>query len=133
MKAVLLGDRRLKVFGDDYDTPDGTCIRDYIHVEDLADAHLKSLDYLANGGKTIEINVGTGTGSSVLDVIKATEAVSGQSVPHDIVDRRAGDPVSTYANPAFAEQTLGWKAEYGLDEIVKSAYDWHLSQLNDSD
>ena len=78
MKAVLLGDRRLQIFGDDYDTPDGTCIRDYIHVDDLADAHIKSLAYLAGGGETVEVNVGTGNGSSVLDVIKATEAITGR-------------------------------------------------------
>ena len=130
MKALLLGDRRLQVFGDDYDTPDGTCIRDYIHVDDLADAHVKALDYLANGGETVAVNVGTGTGSSVLDVIRATEAVAGTPVPYDIVARRAGDPVATFAEPSFAEQTLGWKAQYGLDEIVRTAYAWHRSQVD---
>ena len=111
MKAILLGDRRLQVFGDDYDTPDGTCIRDYIHVDDLADAHVKALDYLAHGGPTVEVNLGTGVGSSVLDVIRATERLTGRAVPYDIVDRRAGDPVATFADPTFAEQTLGWRAE----------------------
>ncbi len=101
MKAILLGDRRLSVFGDDYDTPDGTCIRDYIHVDDLADAHVRSLDHLAAGGPTVEVNVGTGVGSSVLDVIRAAERVSGRPVPYDVVDRRPGDPVSTYADPTF--------------------------------
>ena len=129
MKAVLLGDRKLQVFGDDYDTPDGTCIRDYIHVDDLADAHVKALDYLAGGGETVEINLGTGVGSSVLDVIKATAEISGLAVPYEIVDRRAGDPVATYADPTFAEATLGWRAQYGLDEIVRTAYEWHRSQL----
>ncbi len=129
MKALLLGDRRLQVFGDDYDTPDGTCIRDYIHVDDLADAHVKALDYLANGGPTAELNLGTGVGSSVLDVIRATERLTGESVPYDIVDRRPGDPVATFADPTFSEQTLGWKSKYGLDEIIQTAYDWHRSQL----
>ena len=125
MKAALLGDRKLQVFGNDYDTPDGTCIRDYIHVDDLAEAHVKSLDYLAAGGDTVEVNVGTGTGSSVLDVITATEAVTGRSVPYEIVDRRPGDPVATFADPTFAERTLGWSARYGLDEIIRTAYEWH--------
>ncbi len=129
MKALLLGDRRLQVFGDDYDTPDGTGIRDYIHVDDLADAHVKALDYLADGGPTVEVNLGTGVGSSVLDIVRATERLTGESVPYDIVARRPGDPVATFADPAFAEQTLGWRARYGLDEIIRTAYDWHRSQL----
>ena len=119
----------LQVFGDDYDTPDGTCIRDYIHVADLADAHVKALRYLGDGGETIAVNVGTGVGSSVFDVLAATEAVAGEPVPYDIAPRRAGDPVSTYADPSFAKATLGWEARYGLEEIVDSAYAWHRSQL----
>ncbi|MEM8746832.1 MAG: UDP-glucose 4-epimerase GalE [Actinomycetota bacterium] len=130
MKAVLLPDHGLKVFGGDYDTPDGTCIRDYIHVDDLASAHVKALDHLAGGGDTVNVNVGTGVGSSVLEVINATAAVSGKDVPHEIVERRAGDPMETYADPAFAEATLGWRAQYGLDEIIETAYAWHLAQLD---
>jgi len=129
MKAVLLKDRRLQVFGDDYDTPDGTCIRDYIHVNDLADAHVKALDYLGNGGDTVAVNVGTGVGSSVLDVLNATADAAGEPVPYDIVDRRAGDPVSTYADPTFARETLGWQARYGLPEIIESAHRWHHAQI----
>jgi UDP-glucose-4-epimerase GalE len=127
MKAALLGDRRLQVFGNDYPTPDGTCIRDYIHVEDLADAHLKALDHLAADGPTVEINLGTGVGSSVLDVIESTERITGIPVPHDIVARRPGDPVATFADPTFAEQTLGWRAEHGLDDIIRTAFRWHES------
>ncbi len=130
MKAVLLDDYRLKVFGDDYDTPDGTCIRDYIHVADLADAHVKALTYLGSGGESTAVNVGTGTGSSVYDVINATEAAAGAAVRRDVVARRAGDPVSTYANPDHALKTLGWQAQHGLEEIVKTAYEWHVSQLD---
>jgi UDP-glucose 4-epimerase len=129
MKAVLLPDHQLRVFGADYDTPDGTCIRDYIHVEDLADAHLKALEYLVTGGPTVEVNVGTGVGSSVFDVIRATEQVSGRQVPHEVVERRPGDPVSTFADPERAREVLGWTAERGLDEIVQTAYAWHLSQV----
>ena len=131
MKALLLKDRRLKVFGNDYDTPDGTCIRDYIHVNDLADAHVKALDYLGKGGETVAVNLGTGVGSSVLDVLNATAAAAGEPVPYDIAPRRAGDPVSTFADPSFAEATLGWKAEHDLTAIVDSAYAWHKSQLDD--
>jgi UDP-glucose-4-epimerase GalE len=129
MKAVLLDGHRLKVFGADYDTPDGTCIRDYIHVDDLADAHVKALDYLAAGGATGSVNLGTGVGSSVFDVIRATEAAAGRAVPHDVVARRAGDPVATFADPTRARALLGWTAERGLDEIVETAYAWHRSQL----
>lgn len=132
MKAVLLDDYQLKVFGDDYDTPDGTCIRDYIHVEDLAGAHVKALAYLGNGGETTAVNVGTGTGSSVFDVINATAAVAQRSVAHEVVARRPGDPVSTYANPDHALKTLGWSAQHGLEAIVQTAYTWHLSQLDSS-
>jgi UDP-glucose-4-epimerase GalE len=129
MKAVLLDGHRLKVFGADYDTPDGTCIRDYIHVDDLADAHVKALDFLAAGGATGAVNVGTGVGSSVFDVIRATEAAAGRAVPHDVVARRPGDPVSTFADPTRARELLGWHATRGLDEIVRSAYAWHRSQV----
>ena len=129
MKALLQDGYRLKVFGDDYSTHDGTCIRDYIHVEDLAAAHVKALEYLGNGGDSTIINVGTGIGSSVFDVIAATEAVAMRKVPHEVVARRAGDPVATFANPAFAKQILGWTAQHDLDAIVQTAFDWHSSQL----
>jgi UDP-glucose 4-epimerase len=129
MKALLLDDLRVQVFGDDYDTPDGTCIRDYIHVDDLAAAHVAALDHLAQGGESLAVNVGTGVGSSVLDVIRAAERVSGRPVPYDIAARRAGDPVSTFADPDFAEATLGWRAKHGLDAIVETAFAWHRGQV----
>ena len=125
MKAALGRMGRLAVFGNDYPTPDGTCIRDYIHVDDLAAAHLRSLDHLAAGGGTEAVNVGTGVGSSVLEVIAASERISGLTVPYDIVARRAGDPVSTYADPARAREMLKWQASQGLDEIIASAWAWH--------
>ena len=129
MKALLLNGHRLQVFGDDYETVDGTCIRDYIHVEDLADAHVRALDYLATGGESIAVNIGTGTGSTVMEVIRTAEQVAEADVPHEIVDRRAGDPSATFADPTFAERTLGWRAQHGLDAIVRSAYDWHRAQV----
>lgn len=125
MKAALRKGPAVKVFGTDYPTPDGTGIRDYIHVDDLALAHLRSLDYLAAGGATTALNVGTGVGSSVLEVIRATERISGVAVPHEIVDRRAGDPVASYADPALVQATLGWTATRGLDDIIASAWRWH--------
>jgi UDP-glucose 4-epimerase len=129
MKALLGAAPPVKVFGDDYDTPDGTAIRDYIHVEDLADAHIKAIDALAQGleggGHTVAVNLGTGVGSSVLDVIKAAEAVAGRPVPHELVPRRAGDPSMTFADPSHAQQVLGWRAAQGLSEIVETAYRWH--------
>jgi UDP-glucose-4-epimerase GalE len=126
MKAALGAGPPVRVFGRDYPTPDGTCIRDYIHVEDLADAHVRALDQLGNGGgRSLAVNLGTGTGSSVLDVITATEAAVGRAVPFELVERRAGDPVATFADPRYAEAALGWRARQGLTEIVESAYRWH--------
>jgi UDP-glucose 4-epimerase/UDP-arabinose 4-epimerase len=127
MKATLGHGPALRVYGKDYPTPDGTCIRDYIHVDDLADAHIRALDYLANGGETTSLNVGTGVGTSVLEIIKATERISGHRVPHEIVDRRPGDPVATYADPSRIGATLGWRATRSLDDIISSAWAWHSS------
>jgi UDP-glucose 4-epimerase len=132
IRALLRRDQELQVFGDDYPTPDGTCIRDYIHVDDLARAHVAALDHLAGGGATTAVNVGTGVGSSVKEVLDAIEAVAGAPVPHRIVERRAGDPVSTYADTALAADLLGWRAEYGLQEIVETAYRWHLQQAGEA-
>ena len=129
IRAVLTGGPPLNVYGDDYPTPDGTCIRDYIHVDDLAAAHLAAIDHLAAGGETTAINVGTGVGSSIKQVLDAIEAVAGRPVPHRYVERRTGDPVATYADTSTAETVLGWRAKYGLTEIVESAYRWHERQL----
>ncbi len=129
LRALLTGDRVLEVFGDDYDTPDGTCIRDYIHVVDLADAHVKALNYLEGGSDSCAVNVGTGTGTSVFGVLSAIERVAGRPVPHRVVGRRAGDPVTIFADPQGARARMGWESRYGIDEIVSSAYHWHLRQL----
>ena len=125
MKATLGLRPPLLVFGNDYPTPDGTCIRDYIHVEDLADAHVRALGYLSGGGDSVTFNVGTGVGSSVLDVVRTTERITGRHVPYEVTARRPGDPVSTYADPSRINAVLGWQATKGLDEIIASAWAWH--------
>jgi UDP-glucose-4-epimerase GalE len=114
----------LQVFGSDYPTPDGTCIRDYIHVNDLASAHVKALDHLAAGKESIAVNVGTGTGASVREVLAAVEHATGKPVPHKTVPRRPGDPPALVANPAKAQALLQWKATRGLQEIVETAWNW---------
>jgi UDP-glucose-4-epimerase GalE len=125
MKALLGKSPPLRVFGTDYPTPDGTAVRDYIHVDDLADAHLRSLDYLADEGATTAINLGTGTGSSVRQVLAAAEKASGRPVPVEDSPRRPGDPVALWADNQRAQKVLGWRAELGLDDIVRSAWQWH--------
>ena len=126
--AAIEGGRPLVVFGDDYPTPDGTCIRDYIHVEDLAEAHVKALDALAAGtipDRAAALNVGTGTGSSVREVIDAAQRMTGREVPHELGPRRPGDPTATFADPSRAQTVLGWQPRHGLDEIIRTAYAWH--------
>ncbi|MEO6124576.1 MAG: UDP-glucose 4-epimerase GalE [Ilumatobacteraceae bacterium] len=127
MKAALGYGPPIKVFGDDYPTPDGTAIRDYIHVEDLADAHVRALDHLAWGGATIGLNVGTGIGSSVLDIVRATERIGETAVPIEIVARREGDPVEVYADPTLVRSVLDWAPRHDLDTIISSAWSWHSS------
>lgn len=121
----------LSVFGDDYPTPDGTAIRDYIHVVDLAKAHICALQRLLdkrNKTKMEFFNVGTGTGSSVLDVINVFQKVNDIALKFKIVDRREGDITSAYANTKLANEELGWKAEFGLEEALRSAWQWQLKQ-----
>jgi len=119
--------KELSVYGDDYPTPDGTCIRDYIHVVDLAKAHVVALQRLL-GKKNIEkvevFNLGTGTGSSVLEVINTFDRVSGQKLPYKIVGRREGDIISAYANTDKANEVLGWKAQSTLEQALTSAWKW---------
>lgn len=119
--------QQLSVFGDDYPTPDGTCIRDYIHVVDLAKAHVVALQRLIekkNESKVETFNVGTGTGSSVLEVIETFEKVSGKKLPYQIVGRREGDITTAYANTDKANTVLGWKAKSTLEESLASAWKW---------
>ncbi len=123
--TAILGERKeLEVFGDDYPTPDGTCIRDYIHVNDLAEAHVLALKHLEKGKNSAAMNLATGRGSSVKEVIDAAEEVTGRKVPRRLVPRRAGDPPSLVADPARAEQVLGWKAQRSLNDMVKTAWNW---------
>ncbi len=114
----------LNVFGSDYPTPDGTCIRDYIHVNDLASAHLKALEHLVAGKESVALNVGTGKGASVQEVISAVEEVTGRRVPRKMGPRRPGDPPELVANPAKAQAVLQWKATRGLREVVATAWNW---------
>jgi len=116
----------LTVFGDDYPTPDGTCLRDYIHVSDLADAHVRALQRIAAGGASSAYNLGTGTPHSVRAVIEAVERVTGRRVPWTLGPRRAGDPAALYAAPGKARTELGWTPQYAeLDAIVGTAWRWH--------
>lgn len=117
----------LKVFGSDYPTADGSCIRDYIHVVDLAEAHVIALSRLLEGKNQANFevfNVGTGTGSSVFEVIKAFETVSNQALPYKVVDRRAGDVIAVYADTARATEVLGWQARFSNEEALASAWKW---------
>jgi UDP-glucose 4-epimerase len=116
----------VEVFGTDYPSADGTAIRDYIHVTDLADAHLKALEHLARGGESMALNLGTGKGHTVREVIAAVERVAKIPVPARDAPRRAGDPPALVADPAKAMSILNWKPKFsGLDQIVESAWKWH--------
>lgn len=117
----------LHVFGNDYDTPDGTCVRDYIHVEDLADAHVLAIKKLLADGDSQVINLGTEKGTSVLEIIKSVERVSGKKVNYDFAPRRAGDPAAVVATSTKAARVLGWRAKYtDIDEIVKTV--WNIEK-----
>jgi UDP-glucose 4-epimerase len=128
---VATGKREfLSIFGDDYNTPDGTGVRDYIHVEDLAAGHLKALEKLAQNVGLVTYNLGTGQGYSVLDMVKEFEKQSGQAVPYKIVPRRSGDVAACYADPKTAFDALGWKAERGLAEMCRDSWHWQSSNPN---
>lgn len=132
MTASLDMERPLSVFGLDYDTHDGSAVRDYVHVEDLARAHVAALDYLLKGGKPVALNIGTGKGASVLDVIAMIERHSGRKVRWNSAPRRAGDPAKLVANPARLKAVLNVDPSTfaDLDAIVESAWRWHLKQHN---
>ncbi len=122
---AMAGGEGLKVFGDDYPTPDGTCLRDYIHVSDLADAHVRALETLAENGKSGAYNLGTGKPQSVRDVINSVERVTGRKVPWTLAPRRPGDPAVLYASAEKAQKAFGWTPKLaGIDDIVRTAWQW---------
>lgn len=129
---VPLGQREeISIFGDDYPTPDGTCIRDYIHVTDLADAHLKAVDYLRAGNDSNIFNLGNGVGFSVQEVVDTARQVTGHPIPAKIVPRRAGDPAQLIASSDKAREVLGWDPKHdSLEEIIASAWKWHQGHPN---
>jgi UDP-glucose 4-epimerase len=124
LRAIQTG-QPITIFGEDYATPDGTCIRDYIHVNDLAQAHILALDYLMQGGKSEAFNVGTGSGHSVREVIEAAEAVTGKKAPYTVGPRREGDPPELVANADKLQSMLGWEPRYtDLRTIVQHAWEF---------
>lgn len=121
-----LGRRQgFKVFGSDYETRDGTCVRDYIHVLDLADAHVRAVEYLLKAGPSVELNLGTGTGTTVKELLSAIEDVSGRPFPVEYIGRREGDSHTLVANNDKARDVLGWVPRYELKDIIQSAWKWH--------
>ncbi|ANB56368.1 UDP-glucose 4-epimerase GalE [Anoxybacillus sp. B7M1] len=129
---VALGQRsEIQIFGEDYDTHDGTCIRDYIHVLDLVDAHLLAVEKLRNGGTSDVFNLGNGSGFSVKEVIEAARRVTGRDIPALVAPRRAGDPARLVASAEKAKRELGWTPTYtSIDDIVASAWEWHQANPN---
>jgi len=126
-----LGRRTVEVYGEDYPTPDGTCVRDYIHVSDLTEAHVRALDYLMKGGMSIALNLGTGEGHSVRQVIDFVEQVTSRKVPHRVAPRRAGDPAVLVADPSLAGKVLAWHPQHSrLESIVGSAWKWHSREAS---
>ncbi len=125
---VAVGQRKkLQVFGDDYNTPDGTGVRDYIHVVDLAQGHVKALDVLAEQQGVLTVNLGTGRGYSVLEMVAAFEHASGRSVPYEIVDRRPGDIAQCYADPSLAAERLNWRATRDLTQMCNDVWRWQFN------
>lgn len=126
---VPLGKRdHITIFGEDYDTPDGTCLRDYIHVIDLADAHVLALEYLRKGGKSAAFNLGNGQGFSVKEMIEAAKKVTGKDIKVVVGERRAGDPAKLIASSDKARKILGWSPKYrNIEEIISTAWSWHYN------
>ena len=126
LQAALGVRDHIGIYGDDYPTRDGTCIRDYIHITDLADAHIRALEYLKNGGKSTHYNLGNGNGFSVKEVIETARRVTGRAIPARVEGRRPGDPATLVASSEKIKRELGWDPQYdSLEEIVASAWKWH--------
>jgi UDP-glucose 4-epimerase len=122
---VAVGRRpQVSIFGGDWPTPDGTCVRDYIHVMDVARAHVRALDYIIEEDRNLAVNLGVGKGTSVLELVQAFERVSGQRVPYEIVQRRVGDIAAVWADPAYAASELGWTAQHDLNDMCRDAWRW---------
>ena len=131
ISQTAIGKREhLNVFGGDYDTPDGTGVRDYIHVLDLAEGHVKAIEKINDFTDVMTINLGTGKGYSVLDMVKAFEKASGNKVPYEIVQRRAGDIAKCYADPSYAKEVLGWSASKDIDDMCEDSWRWQSSNPN---
>ena len=131
VSQVAVGKRdHLSVFGDDYDTPDGTGVRDYIHVVDLARAHVAALEHLGEPDEYKVYNICTGRGTSVLELVKAFETASGRDVPYQITPRRPGDIAACYADPSLAETELGWRAELTIEDACRDAWNWQSDNPN---
>ena len=124
LKSTFSGGKTFELYGNDYDTKDGTCVRDYINVEDLASAHLLALEYLKNGGETNYFNLGTKNGDTVKEVFSACEKITGQEIPVNMQPRREGDPASLVADNSKAKSILGWTPIHSLEESIKTAYSW---------
>ncbi len=123
---TALGKRdKIYIFGDDYNTPDGTCIRDYIHVNDLAEAHYLALNYLDRNQTSEVFNLGTGSGNSVKEIIDTAAKVTGREIKSEVTDRRPGDPAVLVADNSRAKKVLGWQPKFNLEDIISSAYNWH--------
>ena len=129
LKAINGERENITIFGTDYDTPDGTCIRDYIHVEDLAEAHMKALEKIIKTGKSYHINLGTGIGTSVMEIIQAAHEVTGKAVPLIYGQRREGDPAKLFAANESAKKVLDWEPKYmDIKEIIKTAWNWEQNK-----
>ncbi len=130
LQAALGKREYIEVFGTDYPTEDGTAVRDYIHVSDLADAHVRALDYLVAGGESTKLNLGTGNGISVQQVVDSARRVTGREIPVKYGPRRAGDPPALYADPSKAKEALGWEAQWtDIDKIIESAWNWEQVRI----
>ena len=117
-----------RINGTDYDTPDGTCVRDYVHVADLADAHVRALRYLLGDGEPITLNVGTGRGTSIATLLEAVERVTGRTVPREIAPRREGDAATLVADSTRIRELLDWVPRHDLEDIVRTAWNWHRTR-----
>ncbi|MDR0313519.1 MAG: UDP-glucose 4-epimerase GalE [Treponema sp.] len=131
METAIGMRKEMQIYGDDYDTPDGTCIRDYIHVSDLASAHAAALDYIKKNDKSLTINLGTGTGTSVKEIIEAARRITGKPIPAPIAGRRPGDPARLTASSKLAQELLGWKLKYSdVDTLISTSWKAYQKSAN---